>query len=355
MSGYVVPTLAEITTKLENGYAARLSSVSNLPVSTYKAEARVLGQTFNALYSYASHISNQIIASTADSENLKRHAAEFGILPKAAAKAFGTVSLKGTVGAIITIGNILQTSSGVYYKTTTETILTSTTATVDVEAIEAGASGNIEAGASLAFTKAIAGINSEASVVSISAGADEEIEASLLYRLLLHKQEPPHGGDKSDYEKWALSVAGVTRAWSAPQEAGVGTVTVRIMSDETTTNGIPTEELISNVAEYIETVRPATVKRIFVVAPIADPLNIIISDVSPSTETVKNAIKSEIADLIYREAEPSGKLLVSHIREAISIAKGEYNHVLISPTEDITPETGHIVTLGDIEWQTTSL
>jgi uncharacterized phage protein gp47/JayE len=65
---------------------------------------------------------------------------------------------------------------------------------------------------------------------------------------------------------------------------------------------------------------------------------------------VQAAVAAELADLLRREAEPGGTILVSHLREAISIAVGETNHVLSSPAADVTHATGQIATLGTITW-----
>jgi uncharacterized phage protein gp47/JayE len=71
---------------------------------------------------------------------------------------------------------------------------------------------------------------------------------------------------------------------------------------------------------------------------------------TPNTQAVKDAVTAELADLHRREAAPGTIFLLSHIKEAISIAAGETNHVLTVPSADITPATGAIPTLGTITW-----
>jgi len=41
-----------------------------------------------------------------------------------------------------------------------------------------------------------------------------------------------------------------------------------------------------------------------------------------------------------------GKIKISQINEAISIAAGEEDHVLTTPTGDVQPSQGGLVTLG---------
>jgi len=65
---------------------------------------------------------------------------------------------------------------------------------------------------------------------------------------------------------------------------------------------------------------------------------------------VQAAVEASLRDLIAREAEPGGTLLISRIREAISIAAGESDHVLTSPTTNQTAAAGEIFTMGAIAW-----
>jgi uncharacterized phage protein gp47/JayE len=66
----------------------------------------------------------------------------------------------------------------------------------------------------------------------VADGSDEESTDELRARLLARLQNPPHGGNATDYEAWAKEVSGVTRAWSYPLELGAGTVTVRFVRDD---------------------------------------------------------------------------------------------------------------------------
>ena len=66
--------------------------------------------------------------------------------------------------------------------------------------------------------------------------------------------------------------------------------------------------------------------------------------------SVRNAVAAQVRAAIRRDAVPGGTILLSRLHEAISIAEGEEDHVIHSPTVNVTPETGHIVTPGNIEW-----
>ena len=97
-----------------------------------------------------------------------------------------------------------------------------------------------------------------------------------------------------------------------------------------------------------QTLRPVTAQET-VAAPVADPLDFAIA-LTPDTAEVRAAVEAELRDLIAREAEPGGTILISHIREAISIAAGETDHVLASPAGNVTAAAGAIVTMGAVTW-----
>ena len=44
-------------------------------------------------------------------------------------------------------------------------------------------------------------------------------------------------------------------------------------------------------------------------------------------------------------------LPISHIRAAISSATGEEDHILASPTADVTSQPGELLVMGEITWQ----
>ncbi|MDP2166776.1 MAG: baseplate J/gp47 family protein [Thermodesulfovibrionales bacterium] len=68
--------------------------------------------------------------------------------------------------------------------------------------------------------------------VSRKAGETDE---ELLARLLEYLRRPPAGGNKSDYEKWALEITNVAGAYCFPLAQGLGTVDVLIIADEDAT------------------------------------------------------------------------------------------------------------------------
>lgn len=345
------PTLPELIDRAAADIESRLPDAdARLRRSVLNVLVRMHAGSVHGLYGYLDWLAKQLMIDTAELEHLNRWASIWGVTRRAATAAAGNVTFTGTDGASIPAGTTLQRSDGVEYTTDALGTIAGGTATVAVTAVVAGAAGNADAGVALTLVSPISGVNSQATVAAggLAGGADAEVDDLLRERLLARIQQPPHGGADFDYVAWALEVPGVTRAWVYPAELGLGTVTVRFMMDDTYADGIPQAGDVAAVQAYIDALRPVTAA-VTVAAPIAVPLDITIT-LTPNTATVRAAVEAELADLIRREAEPGGTLLISHIREAISSAAGETDHVLSVPAADVAHGTGEIATMGVVTW-----
>ncbi|MEQ8318777.1 MAG: baseplate J/gp47 family protein [Rhodospirillales bacterium] len=349
---YNRPTLPDLIDTAETDIEARLPDAdARLRASNLNVLARVLAGGEDGLYNFIDWASKQILVDTAEAEMLDRHASVWGVARTPAAFAQGNVTITGTSGTVVPAGTRLRRSDNVTYATDAEATLASGTATVAVTAETAAAAGNASAAAAVSLVSPIAGITTQAAVASggLTGGADTETDASLRLRVIDRIQQPPHGGAGFDYVKWALEFPGVTHAWVYSQELGIGTVTVRFMMVGTYDDGIPLEADVTALQSYLDALRPVTAA-LTVVAPVAVPLNITTLSITPSSSAVQAAIEAEVADLILREAEPGATILISHLREAISIAAGETDHVLSDPSADIEHDTGEIAVVGTFPW-----
>lgn len=348
-----LPTLIErVTADIESrlpGADARLRR-SNLNVL-----ARVHAGAAHGLYGYLDWIARQILVDTADAEFLERHAAIW--LPSGrtpAAYAVGQALATGAEGAVIAAGTLVKRADGTRYASEGEAVIVGGQALITLVAEVAGQAGNAAAGTPLNLDSPIAGINATMTVTTsaLSGGADIEDDDALRARVLTRIQQTPHGGARHDYIAWAKEIPGVTRAWCYPLEMGDGTVTVRFVRDNDV-SALPDAAEVAAVQAYIEALAPVGMQ-VFVLAPVAVPVTFTIHS-TPDTAAVRAAIEASLRDLLIREAEPEGgngegNLLLSHIREAISIAADETDHTLISPVADVSPSLGQMATFGSITW-----
>ena len=345
------PSLGKLIARAQADMSGRLPGTDPLLRRNLVAIiARMSAGTAHGLYGYLDWLALQLMPDTAETEHLERWASIWGITRKPAGQAAGTISFTGTAGAVLPGGTILQRSDAVHYVTTDDAIIKSDgTGTVGIRATDTGTGSNAPAGLSLTLTSPVTGTDARCTVTDgLAGGTAEETDASLRARLLDAIQRAPMGGTRADYETWALEVPGVTRAF-VTQEMGPGTVTVRFMMDDTYPNGIPQEADRQVVAEHIETRRPVTAD-VFVVLPIADALNLKIA-ITPDTAATRASAEANVWAAVRRDAIPGGTILLSRLHEALSLANGETDHVILSHTANITTETGHIVVPGTISWE----
>ncbi|MBR2182955.1 MAG: baseplate J/gp47 family protein [Acidaminococcaceae bacterium] len=193
-------------------------------------------------------------ADTSWGEYLTMRCAEMGVDRKPAVCAIGTVTLTGTAGAVVPEGTIVSTESDVYFETTAEMqIGSSGTVDVPVQAQIAGTSGNVAEGTIVKIPMSVPGVNQVTNADATYDGYDEETDASLLARYLLHVRTPGTSGNTYHYREWALSVPGVGDCQVLPLWNGNGTVKVYIVDDN---KDAASAELMQRVYDYIETVRP---------------------------------------------------------------------------------------------------
>lgn len=232
-----------------------LQSYSELPVSNIEGtfEYDVFASNsieFGKVEVELEELYNAAFADTSWGDFLTARASEAGVIRKLAVNATGTVTVSGS--GEIPLGSQFATETGIQFETESAVVV-NTTATIPVRAVVAGTSGNVVAGAINTISASIPGIRDVINDDATSGGYDEENDASLLARYLLHVRNPGTTGNKSHYLEWALSVPGVGSAGVVPTWNGPNTVKVIIVdANRDTANA----ELIKRVADYIETVRP---------------------------------------------------------------------------------------------------
>lgn len=344
------PSLADLIARAASDIEAELPGTdARLRRSNLGAISRMHAAAMHGLYGYLDYIARQILVDQADGDFLVRWATLWGIARKSAGNAKGLGGGTGSDGVVVPIGVVMQRADGVLYKTTTEKTVASGVVTLDLRASDAGVGGNCGAGTKLTLVEPVAGLATTVTVgvAGCTGGRDQESDDELRSRVIARMQSPPAGGASADYVRWARDVAGVTRAWCYPLEDGPGTVSVRFVRDGDVSI-IPDGGQVAEVQAYINPLRPVTAT-VTVKAPtlLAQAFNI---SVTPDTTSVRAAVQAELVDLLQRESSPGGRIFISRIREAVSSGAGESDSTVVSPTADIVPATGQIVTLGTITW-----
>ena len=219
----------------------------------YDALAPVAAELAQAVI-WAQEVLRRGFAQTTFGEYLDLRAAEHGLTRKPAVKATGQVTFTGTPGTIIPAGIQISTvgseaAPAIFFVTKNDvTIGANGMVTVDIEAVEAGISGNVAAGTITMLVQSVAGVTSVTNPTATTGGTDTENDESLLARFLAKVRNPGTSGNKADYINWALEVPGVGKVQAIPLWNGPGTVKVVLLGAD---KKPAAPEIVQAVQDYI--------------------------------------------------------------------------------------------------------
>jgi uncharacterized phage protein gp47/JayE len=351
---YTRPTLKELENRsITDIESSVLKKSTILRYSVLKVLGKVMAAMMHLGYGYIDWVVKQLFIETASEFFLKIHAKRYGMKQKEASFAAGNIKITGTNGIEIKKEDAVFVSlNDIEYQPESDAVITDEEAIVKVSCLTLGADGNLESGEVLTLENPIAGIDSEAIIEDegITNGVDREDIEDLRQRVLDRIKDPPHGGNKNDYEKWAKEISGVTRAWCMPLYLGAGTVGVTFVCDGLD-DIIPNEEKLQEVHDYIESQRPVTAK-IKIFAPTKKVINLTLK-VNPIDDEIKANIISELKLFLRENGYPKNTLYLSQFVQTISNADDILSCIIISPALNITLLNNEIAVLGNIVWQTT--
>jgi len=355
---WTTPTLKDVRKMTRDAVQAALTTVALIPNSVLRVVSDAMAALAHLTLLYIDWLSLQLLPDTAETEWLDRHGeiwlvnSDGTVGRKLATFSKGSALATGTPGAIIPNGAQLISLTGIGFEVTAQTEVGTVATSFPIRALDPGSAGNLDPADTLSFVVPVTNVTPQAAVQVLDGGTDQETDDELRARILERIREPPMGGDEADYVRWALAVPGVTRAWCYPQEMGIGTVTVRFMCDDlraTENDGFPLQVDVIAVQQYIDTVRPVTVKDCFVEAPLRFPINLKILNLDPDTQATRAAIETSIDQMLHDRGAPGQEIYFSWVDEAISQATGEIHHDLIFENTSM-PSNGYLPILGTISY-----
>ncbi len=343
MSSFDVQTATELKDEILDALRLLLPRLDTAVFSDAALKAMAMGHVLEGLSKFIDWTADQVFPDSATEENLLRHAALHGVSRKAATVAEGTAAFTGVDGTPIPVGSTFRANNGWIYETTAAAVWDGGgNATVAAEAQTAGADGNLTAGATLTLDPSIPNIDSVGEAdTNFTGGTDVETMAALLARLLDHLQQPPAGGTANDWEQWTLEVDGVTEAYCFPLRRGLGTAdVVPFTTGAGGGRAVPGAGLISDIEDYLETVRPVTVASYEVVQADEVSVNVSVTNVVVDPDydeaTVLAAIETSV-EALFPELPPGETLYLStQLRPAISGVAGVVDYTLAAPVANVT-------------------
>jgi uncharacterized phage protein gp47/JayE len=366
---WTTPTLRQVREMTRDDITSSLQGAAVVGNTVLRVMSDAMAGLANLVLRYISWLALQLMPDSAEKEWLDRHGqiwlvnADGSLGRKGATQASGTVGFTGLPGIIIPEGSVLISPTGQSYETLEFGTLPDTGAQpleIAVKSINPGADQNQPNGTALAQSVPISGVDGDVLVIDLRGGTDVETDEALRARVLARIRQPPMGGCGYDYEAWALSIPSVSRAWCAPRELGMGTVTLRFMADylRSDTGGFPTQEDINIVETYLDKKRPVAVRDFFIQAPVAEPINFGLSLVNDSL-TARNQVAIAVSAMLLQRAMPAhqvnGELVpgttvyASWVAEAINRVTNEFE---LDMQDHPMPHNGALATLGTITYPT---
>jgi len=343
---FEVPTNQEILDRTEGDMESRVPDPKILDPALVAITPAVIAGASIELHAYLSDTAKQGNPKTANDENFLLWLQAYGDGLKPAEFAEGNYEFTGVNTTAIPIDELLTHANGKEYKTLAAGVISGGVFQVAIRATEAGADSNVALPDTMTLVSPIIDIDDVGNLITaIDGGANEETIEQAKIRFFAELADPPQGGAETDYNGFALEVAGVTRAFIFGGFAGRGTVGVAIL-DDNLEPPIPSQTIVDNVQANIDSddKRPRT-DFVIVYAPFALPTNF---DITLTLDTPERqaAVIAALKDLYAVEAVPASIVRLSKITEVISVATDGTGFVLNSPTTDQLASAGQLQTIG---------
>ncbi|QCE34132.1 baseplate J/gp47 family protein [Acetobacteraceae bacterium] len=369
---YQRPTLVQIRDQIvSNIQAGNIPAFLNVMFkSVVWVFANVWAGMFHLQYGFLSWIAKQSVPWTATGVYLEAWASFKNVNRKTATQSSGMVTFQGISRASIPAKTLIILSGGISVESTEDVQEVNGQIIVPAVSQVTGKDQNVPIGTLGDLSSPIAGIQMTGVVSEpFVGGADLEDDASLRERMLQAFQEGGENGREEDYEKWALSVSGVTRAWCYRSNYMDGNmVMVLFMCDQANasnggypigTNGSATEENRYDtasgdqlrVAEYIYTRRPVTAL-VCCSSPNKQPIDFVIGGLGKNnTPENQQKIKDVLQDMFVQVSEPGGTISPA-AWQANLLSLNIPDVFVISPTAPILANgSAFMPDLGNVSFQ----
>ena len=297
------------------------------------------------------------------------HSEERGIVRRESVNASGYVSVTGKPGLIIPLGYGFSTDADddgntIDFVSTEEVTIDSLgNAKIPIEATEGGSESNVGANVVVLHTgdetgELLEDITSVSNDNPITGGLDEESDDTLRERIVTYDRSQSNSfiGNPSDYQRWAMSVAGVGAVTVISAEDTSGTVKIVILDQ----NGDPASKSIQDdVYDYImspndKDSRLAPINAVLsIVTPVTLKINISAKVYLKGIELkdVESTFRNKVQEYLLNNALEDLIVRVSAISDLLYSIDGvyDYENVTINGySKNLTIDSGQVPVLGTI-------
>lgn len=369
-------TVAAIKADLAEGISE--GGITNFnPGGVAETIVQEVGNVASMLYDHGEDCVAAGMADTSEGDWLVRKLKERGLTQLPAVKASGTVFVGRNAPSATSYHMATGTQVGTrtdlsgrrwVYATTEDVTLTAgeTEVEVSIEAVATGAGYNVAVGAINNFVRPVAGFDWVVNRTGwlVSEGADIETTAKMRERYFLAWDNLSRGATIAAYTLAALSAdSRVTIAWvDANDPRGRGTINIYILG----TDGLPTDDLILAVQEYIGTSNSTTGWKpagddVLVLAPAYKTVDITFTarrlantDADALDATLRAALDAyfnPLGDELFSWLRPLGvgkQVLMSQLMEIVMRPDPMHDAIFVTPTADVEIAAHELPVLGTV-------
>jgi uncharacterized phage protein gp47/JayE len=319
-----IPTISELASNMANDFKNKLNLPSNFLKKVLTAITNVLSAQTHLLYLYLSDVQNNIFPDTATTlENggtLERQGMIYlnrPIFPDSIGVFKATIV--GVAGSVLRANLTFKSNEGSLnpgqmFVLDSEYTCIGTADEIEIRSLGAGVDFNLLVNDNLTITEPIIGVNKTITISSIEEQpkAGESIEA---YRqaILNAIQLEPQGGSRADYRQWATDAQGVRLIYPYVRDINAGIMDIYVeatLVDSINNDGIPTTVILEEVEEVLnydpdvskedyERGRKPMQSILDVKSITRVPVDVDIIGLSDSSQSVQDAIKSSLEDMLY--------------------------------------------------------
>lgn len=350
------PTKAEIRRRVQSDFIKVFGNDAVLYEGTVEhALCEVLVGISHAAHGRLDQIYRDAFPHLASEAAQRKWAAFYNVFFKRATYATGITRFYGPEGMQVVQGQVITRADGVEHRTMESGTVAvgESYVALEIKARKPGIAGNTPQGTTWVPNPTIVGLTTVENVSGpILGGAEAELPAELLARLLGKLAEPPGGGKRGDYVRWAKQVPGVTRAWEFGRVPKLGHVTVLFMRDG---DDVPFPEApqIADVEAELLAEAPLHLHGLHVLSPIEKALSIeldlTVEDDADEGE-VQAAIVKALQDMVAVRAAPhstTGAIFyLSWISGAASAVAGVLDVKVVTPATDLVLLQWELATLA---------
>jgi uncharacterized phage protein gp47/JayE len=319
-----IPSIVELQQLLADDFRNKLDLSDDDLKKTLNAFDLVVSAQLKLLYLFLSDIQNNVFPDTANTEDQGGTLNRMGMiylnrLPFPDAIGVFNISVTGVIGSVLRADLTFKSNddalnAGKLYVLDSAHTMVGTTDIIEVRSLGAGTSYNLAVGNNLTITEPVIGIDKTVTVSTVvtqpTAGETTENYREAILKAI---QLEPQGGSKSDYRQWSTDAQGVRLVYPYVRDTDAGIVDVYVeatIADSTDDKGTPTSTILNEVLAVIEqdpdVTKPINERgrrpiqaNVFALPISLLPVDVEITGLFDSSQSVKDVIESSITDMLY--------------------------------------------------------